>query len=301
MHAAGGETHPKVWNVGVNQYVQQPILDAVMEGLRARLATEPNLRIEFKNAHGDVLTCQQINEQFVQAKVDVIVALGTPAAQSAVRVSPRIPVVFGAITDPVGAKLADSLDKPGANKTGTSNRWPFEDQITMIKRLMPNARKIGLVVNPSEANCEAGMKVIRAKAQEVGWTLLEVPVATSAEVRQAVESLKGRVDLIMVSPSNVVFSALDALLATSKEIGVPVLGGDESAVKRGSIATCGFSNTDVGLATAEVVLEVLKNDKPAGEIPVARPPAARLFLNEEAAAAFGLKLDATILGVKVAR
>ena len=278
--------------IGVNQYVQHPILDVVLKGMQDRLSGEPGVRVVVKNSNGDALSCQQINEQFVQSKVAVLVALGTPAAQSAVNVSGDIPVVFGAITDPVGAKLADALQRPGGNKTGTTNRWPFEDQVALVRKAMLTAKRLGVVVNPGEANCEAGMAVIRAEAKKTGFEVVEAPVANSSEVRAAVESLRGKVDVMLISPANTVFSALDTLLGVAKESGIPVFGGDETAVARGSIATYGFSNVEVGRETAEVVLRVLQGKVPPGEIPVARPPNAKLYVNAVAAAAAGVKLSA---------
>jgi putative ABC transport system substrate-binding protein len=277
--------------VGVNQFAPHPILDSVYKGMAARLSREGNIQLTTKNANGDRVTCQQINEQFVQSKVDVIVALGTPAAQSAVAASKGIiPVVFGAITDPVGAKLADSLEQPGGNRTGTSNRWPFGRHVELLKKLFPDVTRVGILVNPAEPNCEAGMVVIRAAAKELGLSLVEVPIASSADVVPAVESLRGRVEVILISPSNDVFSALDALLGQAKRLGLPVVGGDESAVTRGALATYGFSNEEVGTATAECVLRVLKGDTPAGAIPVSLPPQAHLYLNRTALSAAGVRI-----------
>jgi len=288
---AGEMGKPIIRVVGVNQFAPHPILDAVYAGLYKRLAAETNLSIVVKNANGDRVLCHQINERFVQEGVSVIVALGTPAAQSAVAVSKaRIPVVFGAITDPVGAKLAESLEKPGGNKTGTTNRWPFRKQVELVRKLYPTAKTLGVVVNPSEANCEAGMIVIRQAAKDLGFKLIEIPVSASSEVTTAVEALKGRADVMLISPSNDVYTALDALLGAALRMGLPVVGGDETAVKRGSLATYGFSNEDVGIATAECVLNIFKGDRPVGEIPVVAPPTAQLFLNREKLAVYGLVL-----------
>ena len=277
--------------VMVNQYVAHPILDAVMDGLQERLAQE-NVQIVVKNANGDAMTCRQINEQFMRQNPAVIVALGTPAAQSAVQVADgRVPVVYGAITDPVGAKLADSLDHPGGNRTGTTNRWPFAEQVQLVRRLLPSARTVGVIVNPGEDNCNAGVEVFRREASRAGLSLQEVPVTNSAEVKAAAEVLVSRgVDVILISPSNTLFSALDSLISTAQNARIPVLGGDESAVGRGSLATYGFSNHDVGVATAEIVLEVIGRDGAAGDIPVAAPRENRLFVNEEAMSRAGITI-----------
>ena len=273
-----------VKRVFVNQYVTQPILDAVLAGMQERLAVEGNIEVVVKNSNADAMTCRQINEQFVQQRPDVLVALGTPAAQSAVEVAKGvIPVVFGAITDPVGAGLADSLEAPGGNKTGTTNRWPFDEQVRLIRQLLPQASSVGIIVNPGEENCNAGVAAFREAATKEGLTLVEVPATNSAEVNAAAEVLVGKkVDVILVSPSNTLFSAFNSLISKADSAGIPVIGGDESAVQQGSVATYGFSNKDVGIATAEIILEILKGGKDAGSIPVAKPKQNHLFVNEEA-------------------
>ena len=284
--------------VAVNQYVTHPILDAVLEGFQERMDTEKGIRVVVKNSDADAMTCRQINEQFVRQGSSVIVALGTPAAQSAVQVANgNVPVVFGAITDPVGAKLADSLEHPGGNKTGTTNRWPFAAQVRLIRQLMPKVQTVGVIVNPSEDNCNAGLEVFRNEAAKLGLKLVEVPATNSAEVKTAAQVLAGtKVDVILISPSNTLFSALDSLMSTAETAGIHVIGGDESAVKRGSVATYGFSNKDVGVATAVIVLEVLNNGKPVGDIPVARPKQNRLFINKAAIRRAGITIPSELSG-----
>jgi putative tryptophan/tyrosine transport system substrate-binding protein len=289
--------------VMVNQYVTQPILDAVLAGMQERLSQEAGIDVIVKNSNADAMTCRQINEQFIQQNPSLIVALGTPAAQSAVQVANgKVPVVFGAITDPVGAKLADSLERPGGNKTGTTNRWPFDDQVRLVHELLPNAKTIGVIVNPGEDNCNAGVEVFRQTAKKLGLTLVETPATNSSEVKTAASVLTAKkVDVILISPSNTLFSALNSLISTAHEAGIPVIGGDESAVERGSVATYGFSNKDVGIATAEIVLEVLKGEKTAGTIPVARPRKNRLFVNTVEVKKAGITIPESLRSSVVAK
>lgn len=287
--------------IAVNQYVSHPILDAVLEGFKERLIKNKDLQIIVKNSNADVMTCRQINEQFMRQKVAIIVALGTPSAQSAIEVAKgKIPVVFGAITDPIGAKLADSLEHPGGNKTGTTNRWPFSAQIQLIKKIFPKSKVVGTIVNLGEENCRAGQEVFRREAYKLGLNLVEVPVSNSAEVKTTTEILiSKKVDVILISPSNTVFSALDALICTAHSAKIPIIGGDESAVIKGSIATYGFSNKDVGIATAEVVLKILKIDpkNKVGDIPVARPRENHLFINRKVAEQAGISLPTDLLRI----
>jgi len=276
------------YKIGVNQYVQHPILDAVYEGLVERLATKEDIEVVFRNSNADAITCRMINEQFAKMRLNAIVALGTPAAQSAVQVAGDTPVVFGAITDPVGAKLAESMEKPGGNKTGTTNRWPFKKQVQLLHRLFPDAKKVGLVINPGEDNCMAGVRVFREELNVLGLAVIEKPASNTAEVPVATESLINRVDAFLITPGNAVYAALPSILRICDDHKIPVIGGDESAVAKGAVATLGYSNKDVGIATADVVLKVISGKNSPGDVPVAAPLKSRLFLNEAKAVAFGV-------------
>ena len=278
--------------IGVNQYVTHEIFDAVYAGFKETLKADGReIEIVFKNSNADAMTCHQINQQFVNSDIDVIVALGTPVAQSAINVAgEKVPVVFGCIMDPVGSKLADSLDKPGGNKTGSTNAWPFAKQISLIKKMLPGVVKIGMVTSPGESNCVSGMKIVREAAKEQGIELIEVPITNSGEITAAVKRLINEpVGAIMVSPSSAAFSALDATISLAHANGIAVIGGDETAVEKGSIATYGFSNKQVGVATAEVVLRVLDGERP-GDIPVARPKDMDLYFNEDSMKKFNVSM-----------
>jgi putative ABC transport system substrate-binding protein len=150
--------------IGVNQLVTHPLLDAVYRGLtdglkEGGLGPGDGVRVILKNANGDQNLAYQINRQFVDQGVDMIVPIATAPAQSACKVTSQIPIVFAAITDPVEAGVAESLERPGANKTGSSDRWPYEQQIGLMRRLVPAAKKAGIVLNPGESNTIASMKL----------------------------------------------------------------------------------------------------------------------------------------------
>jgi len=178
-NTGGTTTGPKppatglAYKIGINQYMQHPVADEVAKGildeLRDQGITDENgSRVVVKNANGDQAVAMQINKQFVSDKMDVIIPIATPSAQSACKETTTIPIVFGAITDPVKAGIAESMEHPGGNKTGTSNRWPFEKQIGLIKQIVPKATRVGIILNPSEGNTEAAMSYIRPALQKAG-------------------------------------------------------------------------------------------------------------------------------------
>ena len=247
--------------------------------------------MELKVANADINMVNQINNQFLSSNVDVIVPLGTPAAQSAVNLTKTVPIVFGAITDPVAAKLADSMEKPGGNKTGTTNRWPFDAQVSLIRKIKPDAKKIGILVNPGEENCVAGMKYIRKALDEAKLPFVEVSVSNTSEILTAVQSLVGKkVDVILVSPSNVVVSGASAIVNVAQENKILLVGGDKGTVQNGSLATYGYDNVEIGRTTADLVLRILREKINPGDIPVAAPPTTRLYINLSVATKTGVKV-----------
>jgi len=290
----------KTYTIGVNQFMQHPLLDQVAKGLKdeltdAGISTRHGDTITLKNANGEESVAVQINKQFVDQKVDLIVALGTPSAQSACKTTTTIPIVFGAITDPVQAGIADSLQRPGGNKTGTSDRWPFEQQVALIKQIVPNAKRVGIVLNPAESNTEASMSYIRPALKQNGLQAVEVPVANTSEVYAAAKSLVGRCDVLLIPGDNTVIAAIDTLVKVARENKIPLLGGTEDLVKKGSIATYASDYYQIGRTTGKIVIQILKEGKQPGTIPVAVAEESVLVVNEKAAAQQGARIPQELL------
>ncbi len=296
LGGAGGcdsSRKPDKFSIGINQYLQHPVADEVAKGIIDELVdqgiTEANgHRVTVKNANGEHSVAVQINKMFVNDKVNVIIPIATPSAQSACREATTIPVVFAAITDPVKAGIADSLERPGKNRTGTSNRWPFEKQVSLIREIVPEAKRVGLIVNPSEANTEAALSYILPALQNLGLIAVEVPVASSSEVLQAAKSLVGRCDVFFVAPDNTLQSGFDALIKVARENQIPIIGGTDNLVRRGSLASYAPNHYNLGRATAKMALEILREHKDPGTMPVVLDNNAPLFINEEEAARIGV-------------
>ncbi len=285
--------------VAVTAIVEHPALDAAREGVRDALAAAgyqegKNLRFEFQSAQGQPATAAQIARQFVGMGPSVIVPISTPSAQAVVAATKDIPVVFTAVTDPVGAGIVKSLEKPGGNVTGVSDLSPITQHIDLIREIMPSAKRIGVAYNPGEANSVTLLRIFKADAEKQGLSVVEAPASRSADVQAAARSLVGKVDAIYVPTDNTVVSALEALLGAAEEAKLPVFAGDTDSVKRGAIATIGFDYYQVGRQTGAIVLEVLKGKKP-GEIPVQRATGTDLVVNPKAAARFGITIPDDVL------
>ena len=295
--AGGCNSKPqaKIFAIGINQFMQHPVADEVAKGIldefKDQGITEANgYKVMLKNANGDYAVAVQINKLFVNDKVDVIIPIATPSAQSACKETTTIPVIFASITDPVKAGIADSLEHPGKNRTGTSNRWPFEKQVSLIKKIAPKAMNVGMVINPSEANTEAALSYIRPALRNAGLTAVEVPVATSSEVLNAAKSLVGRCDVFFVPPDNTLQSGFDALVKVARENKIPIIGGTEDLVKKGSLVSYAPNHYNLGRATAKMALEILREHKDPGAMPVVMDNDAPLIINETEAAKIGVSI-----------
>ncbi len=278
--------------IGVIQYANQPILDSVYSGIKKELAKyDGKYEIEYQVAHGDPILNTTISKQLVNDSVDIIIAMGTPSAQAVIKDTKTIPVVFTAITDPVGAKLATTMNKPEGNKTGITNMQPFDKQIELIKIIKPNTKKVGIIINLSEANCVAGMVYVRQALDKFKIPYEELNASTSAEIITCAQSLAKRCDVFFVSPSNTIYENLGAIKKVAEKNNILVVGGDKSAVQKfGAIGTYTYDFVEMGKNTAELTIKIIEQKLNPGDIPVSRPKNSYLYLNLESAKALGLTI-----------
>lgn len=280
--------------VAVTAIVEHPALDAARDGVKAALAAAgyeegKNLKFVYETAQGNPGTAAQIARKFVGDEPNVIVPISTPSAQAVVAATHDIPVVFTAVTDPVGAQLVKNLDKPGGNVTGLSDMSPVADHIKLIREITPNAKKIGFVYNTAEANSISTLAAMKAEAEKAGMTIIESVATKSSEVQGATRALIGRVDVIYIPTDNTIVSALEAAVGVAEEAKVPLYAGDTDSVVRGALASVSFNYFDVGKQTGEIVVRVLKGESP-GDIPVRIATGSDLFVNKKAAAKMGVTI-----------
>ena len=281
------------------QYVEHPNLDNVYLGFQEEIdkwakANGRSVKYERQNANGSVLVASQIVNVFVNNKPNIILALGTPAAQSAQQVTSEIPIVFGAITDPVEAGLAETMEAPGKNLTGSCDKWPYEKQFEMIKLLFPNVSSVGVVFNPSESNSENSMREIRRIVSEKGLSLYEASVSNSTDVYSAAQSLIRKSDILYAPADNTVLSALDAYLKVAKQYHIPLFVGDQGSVEKGGIATYGPDYYELGIETGKIGVRILNGESPSG-ISVAVATSGALVINKSSSEFFHVTYPDSLL------
>ncbi|ALX10732.1 ABC transporter substrate-binding protein [Burkholderia cepacia JBK9] len=279
--------------VKVLSIVDHPALDAIRDGVRAELKAEgygdDKLKWEYQSAQGNTGTAAQIARKFVGDKPDVIVAIATPAAQSVVAATKSVPVVYSGVTDPVAAQLVKGWAPSGSNVTGVSDKLPLDRQVALIKRVVPNAKTVGMVYNPGEANSVVVVKELKEILAKQGMTLKEAAAPRTVDIGPAAKSLIGKVDVIYTNTDNNVVSAYEALVKVANEAKIPLVAGDTDSVKRGGIAALGINYGDLGRQTGKVVARILKGEKP-GAIASETSSNLELFVNTGAAAKQGVTL-----------
>lgn len=287
----------KVVKIGISQIVEHPSLDAAREGFVAALKDNgyiegENLKVDTQIAQGDMNNNKTIAQKFVGDKVDLILGISTPSAQSILSETTDIPVLFTAITDPIGAQLVDSFESPGGNATGTSDTHPAAISNTMkaIADFFPEAKKVGIIYNAGEQNSEVNVHHAKEAMKGLGLEAVEATISTSAEVQQAAQSLIGRADVIYIPKDNTVVSALQAVITIANDEDIPLFVGESDSVKAGGFAGYGFEYFDLGYQTGEMAIEILKNGKNPNEIPVLYPSTLGLVINAAAAKEQGIEI-----------
>lgn len=281
-------------SVAVTSIVEHPALDSIKDGVKEALAAagyteDKGLKWEFQTAQGNTAIAAQIARKFVGDNPDVIVAIATPSAQAVVAATKSIPVVYSAVTDPVAAQLVASMEPSGTNVTGVSDALVLEKQLELIKKVVPEAKRVGMVYNPGEANSVVVVKQMRELLSQADMSLVEATAARTVDVGAAARSLVGKVDVIYTNTDNNVVSAYEALVKVGNDAKIPLIASDTDSVKRGAIAALGVNYKDLGLQTGKVVIRILKGEKP-GTIASQTSDKLELYVNPGAAQKQGVTL-----------
>jgi len=290
------ESEKEMVKIGVTQIVEHPSLDAAFEGFKKALEdggfTEgENVTYDVQIAQGDMNNNQTIANNFVSDQVDLIFANSTPSAQSALNVTKEIPIIFTSVTDPVGANLVPSMDQAGENITGTTDTHPeaISNMINFIDE-ETDAKTVGLIYNSGEQNSVSQINKVKEAAQNTDLQFAEASVSTSAEVKQAAESLVGQADVFYIVTDNTVVSAMESVVSVANDNKIQVFAGELDSLKRGAFAAYGFDYYDIGYEAGQMAVSVLKGEKKINEIKPQYPQNLKLVINKTAASNQGVEL-----------
>ena len=298
----------KVQTVGILQFVSHPALDTITKGVKDALKEAgykegKNLKIVFQNGQADQSKLATMSQQLVDKKADVLVGVATPAAQSLANTTKDIPIVLGAVTDPVGAKLVASLDNPGGNVTGVSDQPPVASQIKLGKELLPNAKTVGMLYSSTEVNSKYQVNEASKTAESLGMAVKEYPVASTNEIAQTVQVMSQNVDFIYIPLDNTIANAMQAVVGEANKSKTPIITSVDTMVEQGGLATVGIDQYTLGKKTGQMVVQILKGADPS-VTPVYTFKEGVTVLNEKQAEFLGiqipdnLKKEAQIVGNK---
>ena len=287
-----------VKNIGVVQLVQHDALDAsnkgFVDGLKEKGYEDgKNIKIEQQNAQGEQANAQTIAKQFVDGKKDLIFAIATPAVQASYNSTKEIPIIFTAVTDPVKAEVAKDWKSSGTNVTGTSDKVPVDKQIELLKKLIPNAKTVGVIYSTSETNSVIQVEELKAAATKQGLAVKEIGVTTVNEINQNLSSALGEIDVLYTPTDNTVASGYALVGKLCVEKNIPIIGAEEAVVTKGGLASIGIDYYKLGKEAGFKAAEVLAGKKPT-EVEITTLSEMSFTINTDVAKKLNITIPADV-------
>lgn len=288
--AADGTTY----KIGVLQLVEHAALDASNEGFVAALDDAGiSYTIDQQNAQGDQTACQTIAEKLVNDGDDLILAIATPAAQAVAGITTEIPIVGTAITDFAASGLVESNDAPGGNVTGSSDLTPIEAQISLLQKVLPDAKTIGVLYCSAESNSAIQLEMTKEACAAAGLEVIEYAVASSNEIQSVVESAVGKVDALYSFTDNTIAAGMNTVAMVANENNLPVIAGEEGMVNAGALCTYSIDYYELGYLAGQMAVKILTEGADPATMPIEYYPEEKCeFIgNEDTAATLGIDIS----------
>ncbi|WP_455026489.1 ABC transporter substrate-binding protein [Olsenella uli] len=282
------------FKIGVLQLTEHKALDAANAGfVQALDAAGLKYTIDQQNAQNDQSACQTIASKLVNDGNDLILAIATPACQAVAGATADIPIVGTAITDYAASGLVADNDAPGGNVTGTSDLTPVEEQFDLLRKLLPNAKRVAILYCTAESNSsvQAGMAHDAASARNLDAE--DYTVSSSNEIQQVVESMIGKVDVIYAPTDNTIAAGMQTVAMVATENKLPIICGESGMVGNGGLATYGIDYGKLGRKAGEMAVRILNGEAKPAEMPIEHLDVSECTLttNEEAAKTLGIDLS----------
>lgn len=289
--------------IGILQYVEHNALtearNGFIDGLKeAGYVDGENINITVLNPQTDAPTLALQAKQLVR-KSDLILAIATPAASAVVNEAKeqgkKTPILFTAVTDPVDAKLIASNETPGGNVTGTNDMNPIEEQISLVKELLPNAEKLGIIYTASEINSELQANVAKAEAEKVGLEVVVKTIDTINDLQPVANQLASQVDALYIPTDNAIAGAMGVIKQVVLEKRIPAIVGEPNMVENGGSITYGVNYYQLGKLTAEMAVKILKDGVKPSEITSIGLSEFDLIINKKQLEEIGITIPSSLL------
>ncbi|WP_425449638.1 ABC transporter substrate-binding protein [Dethiothermospora halolimnae] len=289
----------ELFKIGITQLIEHPALDSSRKGFIDALKSKgfkdgKNIDIDFQNAQGDIPTAEIIGKNFVSQNKDLILAIATPSAQSAYNATKDIPILITAVTDPVKSGLVKAMDKSDTNVTGTSDAMPIDKQFHMIKKLIPKAKKVGILYNTSEINSEIQVNRAKKTANDLDLEIITTGVTNINEVSQSLDALLNKVDVLYTPTDNLVASAMPLIFSKSIKKNIPIIGAEKAHVEGGALSTEGIDYYKLGHKTGLMAVEIIEGKNPK-DMPIATLDDTQSIINLKVAKKLNIEIPKDIL------
>lgn len=286
--------------IGVLQLVSHPALDEIYRGVQDGLKENgyedgENAKIIFQNGQGDQSKLKTMSEKLVQDKSDVLIGIATPAAQSLANETTEIPIVLGAVTDPVSAGLVTDEEKPGGNITGVSDKSPVDAQIDLAMQLLPDAQTMGVIYSSAEDNSKYQMEEAKKEAESKGLAVKTYAVPSTNEIAQTVQVMAGEVDFIYIPTDNTIASAMQTVVNEANKTNTPIIPSVDTMVSEGGLATVGINQYELGVQTGKMAAEILSGKSDPATTPIYTFKTGDIIINEKQAEKLGVTIPADVL------
>lgn len=276
--------------VGILQIAEHPALDQTRQGIIDQLTKNlPDCVTLWESAQGNPAMASQIAQKYIGQKVDIIVAIGTTAAQAALAMSQKenIPVVYASVTDPISAKLQGNI-------TGVSNFVDVDVTIDKMRETLPELKSLGMIYNPGEANSERIIELTKPVCEKYQIQLVTMPVSKTSEVAGATQNLVTKVDAILINTDNTALSAIRNIVNIAQSHTKPVLCTDTDTIPLGVFAAFGADQYQLGIQVADQVMRIAEGT-PIGDIAGESPNKIQFQVNKKAAEILKISLPSVIL------
>ncbi len=280
--------------IGVIQYTAHPALDAARDGFIEQLAElgykdGENCTIDVKNAQSDQSNLKTIAQKFVNDNKDLVLAIATPAAQSMAAETKDIPILVTAVTDPAASDLVESNEVPNVNVSGTSDLTPVKEQIALLKKILPDAKKIGIMYCSGEQNSVIQADMAQEAAKENGLETDVLTVSNTNDVAQVTESAVGKFDALYIPTDNILASSMKLVSSISNPAGLPLFVGEQGMVEGGGLASVGINYNELGKLTGKMAADILSGAD-IKTMPIQYTENPELIINETAASELGITI-----------
>jgi putative ABC transport system substrate-binding protein len=284
---ASAEVWAQTKAVTIISYQKDEVTAEMVEGVREALRTAGfregrNLKLSVMDAQGVPERVKPLALDMIRGRPDVIIALSLPVIEAVISQTKQIPIVFAGMTDPVVSGVVTSWEPSGNNVTGVSDVLPLQKRVSLIRQLAPQARRVGVIYNPTDAHSVSQVKDFQETLSGTGLIAIELTVSRAVDVGSAARSLIEKADVFQTFLDPTVSQSYAALVQVANDAKIPLIGWDIKDVRAGAVAAVDLTQRDIGVAAGRLALRILRGVKPGAIAPeiIANPP---IYVNMQAA------------------